>query len=109
MLNNTVIIKYKLTYHSQITECAASPILPYINAQFGYKMPDSSYHDQGEINGNGLLAHVNIHRISVFTILCMNVNLRKKLELYGCPGLLLREKAGEFSLCVAMGPFGGTL
>lgn len=39
VLNNTVIIVYKLMYHSDITK---SPMFCYINAYFGYKTSNAS-------------------------------------------------------------------
>lgn len=38
VLNNTVIIVYKLMYLSDITECALSPILCYLNVHLAMKL-----------------------------------------------------------------------
>lgn len=42
VLNNTVIIIYKLMFLSVNTDCASSPILCYLNVHFGYKTSDAS-------------------------------------------------------------------
>lgn len=39
VLNNTVIIVYKLVYHSDVTK---SPIFCYLTAYFGYKTSNAS-------------------------------------------------------------------
>lgn len=94
---------------SDITECASGSILCYLNVHFGYERSDV-----GNLklkitgltffvckNGNGLLVYVVfIYTVLMFfTILCMQVNLKKKKNID--VQFILCEKNASHFLSVA--------
>lgn len=104
VLSNTVIIVYKLTYHSDITECAFSPILCYVNVHFGYKTSDASNlpvtADRGEINGNRLLAYVAyVYTVLVFLLfhVCRVIS-RKHCQFINFPVHFFCEEKAALSV-----------
>lgn len=112
VLNNTVIIIYKLMFLSVNTDCASSPILCYHNVHFGYKTLDASNPILTEKknhwtdiffvckNANGLLVYaVYIYTVSMFLLfLCMQVNLKKNHSFLTIQVIFCEKKAGTSSL-----------